>query len=124
MHTREVPRSDWARYLTILSGRKADHPVRIRVEGEDVGDQTLAECLPLVGISLEEKGSEKDAIELTVARPAGENNLTHQIEHPERVYVEEDDAGEPKVLDIEDHARVKTLVFFEEWAEIPENTGT
>ena len=124
MRTREVPRSDWARYLETLSSRKAEHPIRVRIEGAEVGDQALAECLPLVGISLEEKGSHANAIELTVARPAGEDNLTHQIERPERLYVQEDDAGEPKVLDIEDATRVKTIVFFDEWTPIPDKTSS
>lgn len=119
MRTREIPRDAWSQYLATVSGLRAQHPVKVRVDGAELGDQALAECLPLVGISLEEKGSEADAIELTVAGPAGQDNLTHLIEHPERVYVEEDDAGQVKVLDIEGPAKVKTLVFFEGWDELP-----
>lgn len=78
MHSREVPRSNWARYLASVSGRKTAHPVRARVEGAEMGVQTLAECLPQVGISLEDKGAAADAIELTVARPEGVDNLTQE----------------------------------------------
>ena len=123
MATREIPREDWARYLGMLSSRKADQPVRVRVEGPDVGAQTLADCMPMVGISLEEKGSESDAIELTLAFSGGENNLTHQIACPQKVFVKEDASGEPQVLDIEDRAHVKTLVFFDAWTELPESTS-
>lgn len=81
MRTREIPREAWSQYLATVSGLRAQHPVKVRVDGAEIGDQVLAECLPLVGISLEEKGSEADAIELTVAGPAGYDNLTHLIEH-------------------------------------------
>lgn len=123
MATREIPREDWARYLGMLSRRKAEQPVSVRVEGAEIGDQMLAECMPMVGISLEEKGSESDAIELTLAFSGGESNLTHQIACPEKVFVKEDEAGEAQVLDIEDRARVKTLVFFDSWTELPEKTS-
>ncbi len=123
MATREIPREDWARYLGMLSSRKAAQPVSVRVEGSEVGDQTLADCMPMVGISLEEKGSESDAIELTLAYAGGESNLTHMIACPEKVFVKEDASGEPQVLDIEDRARVKTLVFFDAWTELPGSTS-
>lgn len=119
MRTREIPRSDWAGYLTTLSRRCADHPVRVRVESQEIGDQAMVECLPFVGISLEEKGSEAGSIELTVSK-GGTDHLTHLIEGPEHVFVEEDDAGQVAVLDIEDGSKVKTIVFFEDWEALPE----
>jgi len=122
MTTREIPRDDWGRFLGMLSDRKAAQPVRVRVEGAEIGDQTLADCMPMVGISLEEKGSQADAIEVTLAFSGGDQNLTHQIAHPEKVFVKEDEVGEPQVLDIEDRGRVKTLIFFDAWTEIPEKT--
>ncbi|MNR92048.1 hypothetical protein D3C72_230680 [compost metagenome] len=119
MATREIPREDWERYLGVLSRQKADQPVRVRVEDTEVGDQVLADCMPMVGISLEKKGSDADAIELTLAYAGGESNLTHEIACPEKLYVKEDAAGEPQVLDIEDRAQVKTLIFFDAWSELP-----
>ncbi|MNT27740.1 hypothetical protein D3C72_1633820 [compost metagenome] len=119
MTTREIPREDWGRFLGVLSNRKADHPVRVRVEGTEIGDQMLADCMPMVGISLEQKGSEADAIALTLSFSGGESNLTHEISCPEKLYIKEDERGEPQVLDIEDRERVKTLVFFDAWTELP-----
>ena len=91
--TLEIPREAWADYLCALSNREQAHPVRIRIEGRDVGDQVLANCLPLVGISMEQKGSEASAIEVTVAHE-DQRNLTHLIRTPERVYAEEGDDGQ------------------------------
>lgn len=119
MASREIPRSDWDRYLETLSNRKLNHPVKVRVESEELGDQPLAECMPLVGISLQRKGSEAGAIALTLSFAGGEGNLTHEVACPERLLVQEDAAGEPRTLDIEDCARVKTLVMFDSWQELP-----
>lgn len=122
MATREIPRDDWDRYLDTLSRLKADRPVRVRVEDAEIGDQTLADCLPMVGISLEKKGSDADAIELTLADPGGDRNVTHEITHPAKLFVKENAAGEPEVLDIEAPGQVKTLIFFDAWNELPRPT--
>ena len=124
-NTHEIPRERWADYLSALSNREKDHPVRIRVEGREIGDQALAEGLPLVGISVEEKGSEKDAIEVTVGNKGrGEANMTHMIHAPERIYIEERSNGQVACLDIEDGAQVKTLIFFDSFEELPAGTTT
>jgi len=123
MATREIPRADWDRFLTMVSRQQADQPVRVRVADASAGDQTLADCVPMVGLSLEKKGSDADAIALTLAFSGGESHMTHQIANPAKLYVKENDAGEPEVLDIEDGAQVKTLIFFDAWSELPEVSG-
>lgn len=110
--THEIPHERWGDYLNALSNREKERPVRIQVEGRELGDQVVAHDLPLMGISLERKGSEKGAIEVTLADREA-IKLTHLIAAPERVYVEENDAGEVQVLDIESREQVKTLIFFE-----------
>jgi Family of unknown function (DUF5335) len=110
-HTREIPREGWADYLFLLSTIERDQRVRIQAEGPELGDQTVVWNLPLVEISVEEKGSEAGAIEVTVGRPGEE--LTHRIPHPEHVWAEESDNGELECLDIEDADHVKTLIYFE-----------
>lgn len=115
--TNEIPKERWSDYLNALSNRLKNHPVQVRVEGESTGDQPLSSELPLLGISCEKKGSEADAIEISVA---GQDlkNLTHLVEHPEHIYVKEAANGEVACLDIEDRTKVKTLIFFTEYAEI------
>lgn len=115
--TLEIPKERWNDYLTALSNRENRHPVSIRIEGREFGDQTLADHLPLVGISCEMKGSMQNAIEITVGENA--TPLTHYVAEPARVYVEEADNGSVRVLDIEDGAQVKTLIFFDTWKELP-----
>lgn len=110
--TIEIPRKRWAEYLDSLSNREQDHAVRIEVAGQDLGDQALSNRLALVGISLEGKGSERNAIEVTVADGKGSQTLTHLIERPEHVYVEQD-GDRVCCIDIEDRAQVKTLISFD-----------
>ena len=110
-HTREIPREGWADYLLLLSTIERDHQVRIQAEGPEFGDQTVVEHLPLVEISVEEKGSDQGAIEVTVGRPGEE--LTHRILQPEHVWAEESDSGDLECLDIEDSDQVKTHIYFE-----------
>ena len=111
MTTREIPPERWARYFEQVAEHERDHPVRIEVIGESLGAQAFEEHAPLLDIELEEKGSEKGAIELSVGGPNG--RLGHRIEKPEHVYVEVNAAGEVELLDIEDREQVKTLVTFE-----------
>jgi hypothetical protein len=110
-HTREIPREVWSDYLTLLSSIERDHRVRVEAAGPELGEQTVAASLPLVDISVEEKGSDEGAIEVTVGRPGEE--ITHRILHPEHVWAEESDSGEIECLDIEDSDHVKTLIYFE-----------
>jgi hypothetical protein len=110
-HTREIPREVWSDYLTLLSGMTRRQWVRIEAASADIGEQTLAQRLPLIDISFVEKGSGRGAIELMVGRPGEE--ITHRIFHPERIYADESESGELECLDIEDEERTKTLIFFE-----------
>jgi hypothetical protein len=113
IHTQEFVRSDWDAYLNGLSREAQDHPLRVRLEAPDLGDQLLADGLALVGISLEKKGSEQDAIEITAARADG-THLTHFVHAPERLYLARNDEDKAICLDIEDRSGGKTLVYIAE----------
>lgn len=113
MQTREIPPATWGDYLQSLGNQKAQKLVRISVESEELGSQPLAENMPLVGISFEEKGSEANAIELTLGGPE-KPDFTHMIQDPAHVWIEEDEAGQVRSMDIENAERVKTIIFFGE----------
>lgn len=110
--TNEIPKDLWDQYLSELGNRMREQPVRVEIEGKDIGDQVFAN-LPLVGLSFEKKGSEANAIEVTVGSTGKTiTNATHLIESPVRVYEETDENGKVECLDIEDADQVKTLVYF------------
>ncbi|MDY7225978.1 DUF5335 family protein [Hyalangium rubrum] len=110
-HTREIPREVWSDYLTLLSSITQAQCVRIEAGSPEIGEQTLAQRLPLIDISFEEKGSGQGSVEVTVGRPGEE--ITHRILHPDRIYADESENGELECLDIEDEEHTKTLIFFE-----------
>ena len=84
MPTREIPRQEWPAFFDCFSKEHQDRPTTIEVVSDDVGDQFEAESEPLVGISVDLKGSAHGAIEVMVGdRP--EDNLTHTIVAPAHV---------------------------------------
>ncbi|MBF5043126.1 hypothetical protein FGE12_12075 [Aggregicoccus sp. 17bor-14] len=109
--TREIPREGWAAYLAGLSRHEHGHRVRIELESEGLGAQHFAEQMPLRDIRWEARGSEAGAICVQVGRD--DEELTHWIGAPTRVYAEESDDGELGCLDIEAEPQGKTLIFFE-----------
>ena len=117
-HTRAIPREVWFDYLTLLGEMTRNQWVRIEAVSADIGEQPLAQRLPLIDIALVEKGSGRGAIEITVGRPGEE--ITHRIFHPGRIYADESESGELECLDIEDEGRTKTLIFFEPLQAIDE----
>ncbi|MBN1206686.1 MAG: DUF5335 family protein [Myxococcaceae bacterium] len=110
-HTREIPREVWSDYLNLLSSITRSQWVRVEAISTDIGEQPLAQRLPLIDICLVEKGSDLGAIELTLGRPGEE--LTHRIFQPDHIFADESESGELECLNIEDAGRAKTLIFFE-----------
>lgn len=109
MRTEEFPRDRWESYLNDLTRKAKDRPVQVRVESLAIGDQVLAEGLPLVAISLETKGTDKGAIEIVAERPDG-THVMHMIPDPQRIYLARDERGEVVALDVEEEGGVKTLI--------------
>jgi hypothetical protein len=118
-YTREIPREGWADYLSLLSSVERDRQVRIETGSPGAGEQVMAEHLPLVDISLEEKGSQAGTIEVTVGRPGEE--MTHRIPRPARLCAEESESGELERLDIEGSDRRRTFICFEQQLGLEED---
>ena len=108
---REIPREGWSDYLTLLSNIERDHWVRIEMEDPDHDAHLMASRLPLIDISVEEKGHGAGTIEVTVGRPGEE--ITHRIFHPGHLYAGESESGELECLGIEDADHMKTHIYFE-----------
>jgi hypothetical protein len=108
--TEEFPREKWEGYLNQLTAEAQKHLMTVRVEAESLGDQVLADGLPLVAISLEQKGSERGNVEIIAERDDG-THLTHLISEPEHIYLARYDDKSEVCLDVEDRSGAKTLVF-------------
>jgi len=120
--TREIPRERWKDDLAAFSERNAGRPVRVEVEippGE--GEPLIAEHQPLVGIDFDPKGSEAPAIEIAVAAGSGRaaQNLTHVINDPTQIWVDQEVDGVGVALKITSREDGATTVVFEPEAALP-----
>ena len=111
--THEIPREQWTSFFGAVARTEYDRRVRIELDEEGLGSQPLAEHMPLIGLALEQRGS--NDIEVTVkAGPRGD--FEHRIPAARRLVALEGDDGDLRCLDIESsdggHA-VHTRVYFE-----------
>jgi hypothetical protein len=100
MPTREIPRQEWKGFLEGYSREHREALATVEVLGVELGDQTEARDLPLVELSLEEKGSEAGSLEILLGkRPAS----------PEHLFVRRGEGGEED-LEIESADGTRTLL--------------
>lgn len=119
--TQEIPQDRWAAYLDALSCDEQAHPVRIQLTDGEIGEQTLAESVPLVGLTYEAPTGHRPSIAVRVGYGSG--LMTHTIEAPSHVYALEGPDGELTCLDIESEAQIKTLIFFDRLESLPPLPG-
>lgn len=110
IETEEFSREQWESALNSLTREAQDHLMTVRIEAPTLGDQILAQDIPLVGISFERTGSGRGAVEIIAARPDG-SHLTHQVPEPQRIYLARLHEQQELCLDIEGANKLKTLVF-------------
>jgi hypothetical protein len=119
--THEIETEEWEEYLADFSQRNQGRPVRLETTvppGE--GEPVLAEHRPLMGVSLDPKGSEAPAITVTLGgMDAGATHLTHVITAPTHLWAEEEPDGLARALDIDSTDEGKTLLVFEPEAALP-----
>lgn len=117
--TPDIPilKEKWPDFLQMLASELLDHPIRVEVENGELGDQEMGDLLPMRDLEFEKKGSERGNIELTVGSERGD--LRHRIEHPSRIYVRLNGAGEVECIAIEGQGGDKTLIYFEHLPALP-----
>ena len=116
-YTVEIPKRDWFGYFELLSERAVSHPVRMRLESSEVGDQFLNRPLPLVGIDVETKGPSAGSVEVTVGDMRQE--FMHHIDDPASIFLMMDDDGNIDCFCFVAEDSTKTLLFFEGEEKIP-----
>jgi hypothetical protein len=82
---RTVPRSEWRQYFdrmskALLLGKWAE----IQVASPEIGDQVLAEWIPMIGVTYDSKD---DLLDVALDR------TDHLVYHPREIVVEEGAAG-------------------------------
>lgn len=106
----ELKKEDWGRFFDTLSKRRFEWRTEIEVVGENVGDQTLSEGLPLNGITVETIDG-RTSVDISVGASTG-HHQTHNISNPVRVAFLAGDNFSGDVVDIEEADGTKTLIRF------------
>lgn len=81
---RKLARSDWREYFDRVSKALPGKLAEVEVAALDVGDQILAEWIPMLGITYD---SNDDLLDVAFDRGS------HAIRRPREIVLEEDDAG-------------------------------
>ena len=87
MNTLLLPKQAWKSYFHDMSGVLVGKWVEVEVAALDLGDQILAERLPLLGITYDAKD---DLVDVSLG---GEKQLNHLIRHPGQIEIVEGDGG-------------------------------
>ncbi len=112
MPAREIPRSQWREFFDNFSRQHQGWLTTIEVAGGELSeDQLEATELPFQGISADSKGSDPDAIEVTVGGDETDE-ITHIVHNAARVVFEQTASGGHEGLDIESASGEKTSLRF------------
>src|SRR5690349_16435399 len=112
METKEIKREEWCHFLDDFSKVHQGERAALEVSGEDVGAQPAAQALPFVGISAEDAGSEKNAVEVFLGTEP-EDHIEHLIRDPTHLWLKTAGNRGGDVLEIEAADGTKTLLQLE-----------
>jgi hypothetical protein len=80
----ELKSAEWSPALDALSRALVGYRAEIEIGSLDLGDQMLAEWVPLIGVTYDRKS---DAVEVAL------DGLDHLIFHPREIYFDTDGEG-------------------------------
>jgi len=119
MKTREVRPSDWTSFLDTFSQQHEGWLVTLEDVPSAGGSRVEARELPLQGVFA---NPFENTISIALGRTP-EQHLTHTIDHPARMVVEQSDAGADQGLRIERQGGRATLLMFKAAARPHEVDG-
>ena len=109
-----VPQSDWRSYFDRMSKQLLGKRAEIEVASLDLGDQIVAEWVPLLGITYD---SGDDLLDVALDRS------NHLIRHPKEIVAEETPAGLASVAVI-DQEGARQVVRLKEPLMLPPATAS
>ena len=85
-NSRTIPQAEWRTFFDAMSTALEGKRVQIEVASLELGDQVVAEWLPLLGVTYD---SRDDLFDVAL----GDLELDHLIRHPRQVLVQEGPSG-------------------------------
>ncbi len=116
-----IEQDQWKTFLDEFSKRNQLRATRLEVIGE-IGAQEEEEYLPLIGVSLERKGTAAGSVEVILGgeSPADDRHVEHMISNVQKIAPLIGVSGFEDGLGFEDEEGGKTLLLFEKLPELPE----
>jgi uncharacterized protein DUF5335 len=111
MRTQEIPREQWNRFFDSFSRRHEGWLATLEVLDTNIGAQPEAIDLSFEGISISSEDGEAELIVISLTKSPAEH-VTHMIDHPMRVWLQQTDQGADASLEIEAEDAAKTLLRF------------
>jgi hypothetical protein len=116
-----IEEDQWKTFLDEFSKRNQLRATRLEVIGE-IGAQEEEEYLPLIGVSLETRGTAAGSVEVILGgeSPADDRHVEHMISKVQKIAPLIGVSGFEDGLGFEDQEGGKTLLLFEKLPELPE----
>ena len=116
-----IEQDQWKTFLDEFSKRNQLRATRLEIVGE-IGAQEEEEYLPLIGVSLERKGTAAGSVEVILGgeSPADDRHVEHMISKVQKIAPLIGVSGFEDGLGFEDQEGGKTLLLFEKLPELPE----
>ncbi len=113
-----IGRDQWNIYFKEFSKKNQFRPTQLQVF-DQMGVQTEAHELPLMGVDLEMRSEDSPRIEIMLGdQGVDAKHLSHTITRAQQVNVKTSETGVDEVLEIESEEKVKTLLRFESLPEL------
>jgi hypothetical protein len=115
-----IERENWAEFVKEFDKRNELRATRVEIVGGELGAQEEEGLLPLVGISLEEKGNDAPRIEISLGGETAKEgrHLTHTIPRVRNIMTMMGDDLREEALLIEDGEGTRTILHFETLLEL------
>jgi hypothetical protein len=107
MRIREIPRAEWYKFFREFSRRQEDRPVTVWAI-DRAGAKLEARELALEGIVAD---PEATAISIHLGR-GPQRHVEHPLEKPFQVWLQVDEAGRDRVLEIDSESGARTVLEF------------
>ena len=107
----QVPRDRWLQFFDRFARDNGGRLIKLETFGGDLGDEHVGRVLPLLSINYDppDKGNR-----VTIATGAKEVKYEHAVATPAEIWIEEDDGGRGKAMEIVSESGERTVVSFEQ----------
>ena len=113
MQTRQIPKSEWPRFLDVFSRKHEGWLVKLEIFNPNIGAQVEESGLVLEGLTDEWDETKGNTI-MIMAGNTPDDHLTHSISQPTEVAFQQTDAGADAALAIKSADGTTTLLSFRE----------